>query len=146
MNTNLYYLNIAKMVGEKSTCLRRKFGAIIVKNNVIMGTGFNGAARGCTHCNEIGCLRDKLEIPKGQRYELCRSVHAEQNAIINSSGDIIGGVLYIACNTDDYIEPCIMCKRVILNAQLSKVVTFDKEFNVCDFIDADIDGYDKYGK
>lgn len=145
MNSNEYYLNIAKAIGEKSTCLRRKFGAVIVKNNVIMGTGFNGPARGCTHCNKTGCLREKMNIPSGQRYELCRSVHAEQNAIINSSGDITGSTLYIYCDKSDDIEPCIMCKRVLLNAQIKKVVTKNKVFNVKDFIDADLDGYDNYG-
>lgn len=145
MDYNEYYLNIAKAIGEKSTCLRRKFGAVIVKNNVIMGTGFNGPARGCTHCDKVGCLREKMNIPNGQRYELCRSVHAEQNAIINSSGDIRSATLYIYCDKSDDIEPCMMCKRVILNAQIEKVVTKNKIFNVKDFIDADLDGNDNYG-
>lgn len=142
--TDKYYLGIAKAVSEKSTCLRRKFGAIIVKNDVIVGTGFNGPARGCTHCDKLGCIREKLGVERGQRYELCRSVHAEQNAIINAHNDIIGGTIYLYCETEKNIEPCIMCKRVILNAQLSRLVTPEKVFDIRDFIDADIEGHDNY--
>ena len=98
VSKNNYYLDIAQTVSERSTCLRRRFGAIIVKNDVIVSTGYNGAPRGRLNCNEIGsCYRDSLGIPKGERYELCRSVHAEANAIISAKRDqMIGASLYKA--------------------------------------------------
>ena len=125
-----YYLDIAQTVAERSTCLRKRYGAIIVKNDVILSTGYNGAPRGRKNCCDLGqCMRDKLNIPRGERYELCRSVHSEQNAIIAASRDqMLGATLYMAC-----IDPadgslvsgtssCMMCKRVIL-----KVVIRDTE-------------------
>ena len=128
-----YYLDIAQTVAERSTCLRRRYGAIIVKNDVILSTGYNGAPRGRKNCCDLGqCMRDKLNIPRGERYELCRSVHSEQNAIIAASRDqMLGATLYMAC-----IDPadgslvsgtssCMMCKRVILNAGIAKVVIRD---------------------
>lgn len=125
-----YYLDIAESVGERSTCLRRKFGAIIVKNDEIIATGYNGAPRGRKNCDELGyCMRDKLEIPRGERYEMCRSVHAEQNAIISASRkDMIGSTLFmvgINVKTGD-IEPnttsCMMCKRIVINAGIKEVI------------------------
>ena len=94
-----YYLDIAQTVAERSTCLRKKYGAIIVKNDVIVSTGYNGAPRGRKNCTDMGeCLRDKLQIPRGERYELCRAVHAEANAIIAASREqMLGATLYMAC-------------------------------------------------
>ena len=125
-----YYLDIAETVSERSTCLRRRFGAIIVKNDVIVSTGYNGAPRGRVNCNELGsCYRDTLGIPKGERYELCRSVHAEANAIIAASRDqMLGATLYMCCTdpkTDEIIggmNSCMMCKRQIINAGITKVI------------------------
>ena len=128
-----YYLDIAQTVAERSTCLRKCYGAIIVKNDVILSTGYNGAPRGRRNCSDLGlCMRDKLNIPRGERYELCRSVHSEQNAIIAASREqMLGATLYMACvdPTDGSLVPgtssCMMCKRVILNAGISKVVIRD---------------------
>ena len=125
-----YYLDIAETVLERGTCLRRNFGAIIVKNDEIVSTGYVGAPRGRANCVDLGyCTREKLNVPKGQRYELCRSVHAEQNAIISAArSDMIGSVIYIACHdakTGELygdVEPCLMCKRLIINAGISKVI------------------------
>lgn len=125
-----YYLDIAETVLERGTCLRRNFGAIIVKNDEIISTGYVGAPRGRANCSDLGyCTREKLNIPKGERYELCRSVHAEANAIISASrNDLIGSTLYLASHdakTNELygdIEPCSMCKRLIINAGISKVI------------------------
>ena len=125
-----YYLDIAQTVAERGTCLRRNFGAIIVKNDQIMSTGYAGAPRGRKNCSDLGfCLREKMQIPRGERYELCRSVHAEANAIIHaSSADMIGGTLYLVgvdARTGDLVpdaNPCAMCKRLIINAGISRVV------------------------
>lgn len=127
-----YYLDIAATVAERSTCLRRKFGAIIVKNDVIVSTGYNGAPRGRKNCTDLlFCYREKLGIPRGERYELCRSVHAEQNAIIAAPRDqMLGATMYIACVLPDGTlsggtNSCMMCKRMILNAGISTVVVRD---------------------
>lgn len=137
-----YYLDIAQTVAERSTCLRRKFGAIIVKNDVIVSTGYNGAPRGRKNCSDLQfCFRDKLNIPRGERYEMCRSVHAEQNAVIAAPRDqMLGATLYMACVTPDGGEivggmnSCMMCKRVILNAGIAKVVVRDTatEYRIID--------------
>jgi len=137
-----YYLDIAETVAERSTCLRKKFGAIIVKNDSIISTGYNGAPRGRKNCDELGiCMRDKLGIPRGERYELCRSVHAEANAIIAAPRDqMLGSTLYMACHDakTDTLFPgtssCMMCKRQIINAGISKVIVRDTktEFRVID--------------
>ena len=125
-----YYLDIAESVAERSTCLRRKFGCIIVKNDEIIATGYNGAPRGRKNCDELGfCMRDKLNIPRGERYEMCRSVHAEQNAIISAARkDCIDATIYmVGINTkDESVEPhsssCMMCKRVVINAGIKEVI------------------------
>ena len=125
-----YYLDIAQTVAERSTCLRRKVGSIIVKNDVIVSTGYNGAPRGRKNCSDLMyCMRDKLKIPRGERYELCRSVHAEANCIISAPRTrMIGATLYLACldaKTGELfgdVEPCSMCKRTIINAGVEKVV------------------------
>lgn len=130
-----YYLDIARTVAERGTCLRRLFGAIIVKNDVIVSTGYNGAPRGRKNCSDIGfCMRDKLGIPRGERYELCRSVHSEANAIIAAPREqMLGSTLYMVCvdpATGDIVpetNSCMMCKRMIINAGISTVVIRDTE-------------------
>ena len=125
-----YYLDIAETVLERGTCLRRNFGSIIVNNDQIIATGYSGAPRGRKNCCDCGyCMREKLNIPRGERYELCRSVHAEANAIISASrNDMIGSTLYLAgkeMNSGQYIEnanSCSMCKRLIINAGISTVI------------------------
>lgn len=125
-----YYLDIAETVLERGTCIRRKFGAIIVKNDEIISTGYVGAPRGRANCVDLGyCTREKLNVPKGQRYELCRSVHAEANAIISAPRkDMIGATIYLACHNaqtnelDGNVEPCSMCKRLIINAGIQNVI------------------------
>ncbi|MBQ9083886.1 MAG: cytidine deaminase [Clostridia bacterium] len=128
-----YYLDIAQTVAERSTCLRKAYGAIIVKNDSIIATGYNGAPRGRKNCSDIGyCMRDRLNIPRGERYELCRSVHAEANAIIAAPRDqMIGATLYMACvlpDSDELVSgtnSCMMCKRTIINAGIETVVVRD---------------------
>ncbi len=125
-----YYLDIAETVLERGTCLRRNFGAIIVKNDQIVSTGYVGAPRGRKNCIDMGfCVREKNNIPRGERYELCRSVHAEANAIIHASRDaMIGSTLYLVgkdAKTGEYVEnasACSMCKRMIINAGIKKVI------------------------
>ena len=125
-----YYLDIAQAVAGRGTCLRRNFGAIIVKNDQIMSTGYSGAPPGRHNCSDLGyCLREKMNIPRGERYELCRSVHAEANAIINASrSEMIGATLYLVGieAADGRLVPdanaCSMCKRLIINAGISRVV------------------------
>ena len=131
-----YYLNLALHAGARSTCLRRKYGAIIVKDNRIISTGYNGAARGCVNCSDIGtCKREQLGVKPGERYELCESVHAEMNACINGNPvDLAGATIYIAGRNADGSEasgkPCMMCARVIKNAQIKKVVYREKDGNI----------------
>ena len=130
MSKDKYYLNIADAVLDRSTCLRRKYGAIIVKNDEILSTGYNGAPRGRVNCSELGyCNREQLNIPSGQRYELCRSVHAEANAIISAARrDTLGSTLYLAGREakDGSLlhdaTSCSMCRRVIINAGVARVV------------------------
>ena len=145
-----YYLDIAQTVAKRGTCLRRKFGAIIVKNDSIVSTGYAGAPRGRKNCCDLGtCMREKLNIPRGERYELCRSVHAEANAIIAASREtMIGSDLYLAC-----IDPksgevvtgtccCQMCKRMVINAGIARVYVRENAeeysvYNVEDWIEND---------
>ena len=125
-----YYLDIADSVLERSTCLRRKYGAIIVRNDEIISTGYNGAPRGRRNCSDLGvCTRETLHIPSGERYELCRSVHAEANAIISASRrDMVGGTIYLVGRdsaTGELLgdaDSCSMCRRHIINAGLERVV------------------------
>ena len=132
-----YYLDIAETVLARGTCLRRNFGAIIVKNDQIISTGYVGAPRGRKNCCDLGyCTREKLQIPRGERYELCRSVHAEANAIISASRmDMIGSTLYLVgkeVSTGEYVKganPCAMCKRMIINAGIDTVVIRDDKEN-----------------
>ena len=124
-----YFLEIAKAVGRRATCLRRRYGAIIVKNNIIISTGYNGSPRGEANCIDTGiCERERLKVPKGERYELCVAVHAEQNAIINADPvKMEGATIYIAgFNVVDESlasgEPCKLCRRMIQNARIAHVV------------------------
>ena len=145
-----YYLDLAEMVSLRSTCLRRKYGAVIVKNDEVIATGYVGAPRGRKNCTDIGtCIRQELNIPRGERYELCRSVHAEANAIISASRDkMIGSSMYLAgvdAQTGEYIpnsNSCSMCKRQIINAGIEKVYIRDSKndyriVKVQDWIDND---------
>ncbi|MBQ1262778.1 MAG: cytidine deaminase [Oscillospiraceae bacterium] len=142
-----YYLDIAEAVLERGTCLRRKFGAIIVKNDEIISTGYVGAPRGRKNCSDMGhCIREQLAIPSGERYELCRSVHAEANAIISASRNaMLGSALFLACRdakTGEVVPntvPCSMCKRLIINAGIEKVYVRDtadeyRELQVRDWV------------
>ena len=130
-----YYLDIAQTVLERGTCLRRNVGAIIVKNDVIISTGYAGAPRGRANCTDLGtCRREQLGIPRGQRYELCRSVHAEANAIIAASREeMLGATLYLAMKDVAPGElvpdasPCNMCRRLIINAGIETVVVRNTE-------------------
>ena len=126
---NEYFLDIAKAVGRRATCLRRRYGAIIVKDNIIISAGYNGSPRGESNCIDTGiCERERLKVPKGERYELCVAVHAEQNAIINADPvKMEGATIYIAgINAADNSiasgEPCKLCRRMIQNAKIAKVV------------------------
>ena len=126
-----YYLDIADTVSERSTCLRRRYGAIIVLNDEIISTGYNGAPRGRRNCIDLGrCTREELNIPSGERYELCRSVHAEANAIISASRrDMIDATMYLSGRegrSGDPLPvpcPCSMCRRLIINAGIKRLVT-----------------------
>ena len=137
-----YYLDIAGTVLERSTCMRRQYGAIIVQSDEIVSSGYNGAPRGRRNCGDLNyCTREAMNIPSGQRYELCRSVHAEANAIISASRrEVMGAALYMVCrdpNTGELIPgstSCSMCRRLIINAGISKVVIRDtrREYRVVD--------------
>src|SRR6056297_166876 len=114
-----YFIGITKLVAERSTCLRRKVGAIIVKEKRILATGYNGAPTGLKHCSEVGCIREQMNVPSGQRHELCRGLHAEQNAIIQAAlagVSIKGSKLY--CTT----FPCSVCAKMLINAQIKEVI------------------------
>lgn len=115
-----YFMQMAQLTAQRSTCLRRKVGAVIVKEKHIIATGYNGAPRGLAHCAELGgCLREKLKIPSGQRHELCRALHAEQNAIIQAATlgqSIEDGTIYITH------QPCVICAKMIINAGLKRIV------------------------
>ena len=153
-----YYLDIAQTVSERSTCLRRRFGAIIVKNDSIIATGYNGAPRGRKNCDDLGyCFREKLGIPRGERYEMCRSVHAEANAIIAAPREqMLGSTLYMVCTNpeDGAVMPgtssCMMCKKLAINAGIERLVVRDDQenyrvINVGDWIDDDDSLAGKFG-
>ena len=137
-----YYLDIAETVLERATCLRRVYGAIIVKNDEIISTGYNGAPRCRANCVDLGyCSREAMKVPRGERYELCRSVHAEANAIISAARrDMVGGTLYLVgrdARTHELLADatsCSMCRRLVINAGLEKVVIrhTKTEFQVVD--------------
>lgn len=114
-----YFMDIANLIKTRSTCLRRQIGALVVKDKKILSTGYNGAPKGCRHCAETGCLREKLGIPSGQRHELCRAIHAEQNAIIQaaqSGVSLEGSTMYVTN------QPCMLCAKMIINAGIIKIV------------------------
>lgn len=150
IDKNNYYLDLAEIVSKRGTCLRRNFGAVIVNNDEVISTGYTGSPRGRKNCIDIGkCIRMELNIEHGQRYELCRSVHAEANAIISASrNEMIGSSLYlcgIEKETGDYVtnaNSCSMCKRLIINAGISKVFIRDTKdsyriIEVTDWIEND---------
>ncbi|SHJ65452.1 deoxycytidylate deaminase [Paramaledivibacter caminithermalis] len=149
-NKHNYYLDIAESVLERGTCLRRNYGAVIVKNDEIISTGYSGAPRGRENCCDIGyCVRQKLNIPRGQNYEKCRSVHAEANSIISASRrDMIDATLYLVGKEMEngalvkHANSCTMCKRLIINSGIEKVIIRDtnEEFRIVyvqDWIDND---------
>lgn len=114
-----YFLNIADLVATRSTCLRRNVGAVAVKSKQILATGYNGAPSGITHCNETGCIRMQMNVPSGERHELCRALHAEQNAFLQAARhgvNLDGATLYITT------QPCSICAKMIINAGIKKVV------------------------
>lgn len=145
-----YYLDLAEVVSQRGTCLRRHYGAVIVKNDEVISTGYAGAPRGRQNCIDLGyCRREQLHIPRGERYELCRSVHAEANAIISAPRDkMLGSTLYL-CGLEmpggEYVKDsscCSMCKRFVINAGIEKVVIRDDRDNyrvieVSDWVDDD---------
>ncbi|MCD5405388.1 MAG: dCMP deaminase family protein, partial [Desulfotomaculum sp.] len=114
-----YFMNITKVIASRSTCLRRKVGALLVKDNHILASGYNGAPSGLKHCLEIGCLREQQNIPSGQRHELCRGLHAEQNVLIQAAVHgvaIEGATVYVTC------QPCVLCAKMLINARIKRVV------------------------
>jgi dCMP deaminase len=114
-----YFLNICELVSTRSTCMRRRVGAVVVKNKQILATGYNGAPTGIEHCDKVGCLREKLGVPSGQRHELCRALHAEQNAFLQAARhgvSLDGATLYITT------QPCSICAKMIINAGIKKIV------------------------
>lgn len=145
-----YYLDLAEVVSQRCTCLRRHYGAVIVKSDEVISTGYVGAPRGRVNCTDLGhCVREKLNISRGERYELCRSVHAEANAIICAPrNEMIGSSLYLVgkeVSTDEYVKDansCSMCKRLIINAGIEKVYIRDtkdtyREILVSDWVNHD---------
>ncbi|MCD6514415.1 MAG: dCMP deaminase family protein [Candidatus Odinarchaeota archaeon] len=151
-----YYLEIAKAVSKRSTCLRRRFGAIIVVNDAIVSTGYNGPARGVINCYEVGCLKDELNVPEYGGYDVCPAVHAEENAIINAArngASVNGGIMYIY---GEYVKtgepsesiPCDRCKRAIINAGIVQVITMNSKgqivrYDVRDWVNYDTQRYVK---
>jgi dCMP deaminase len=117
-----YFLEMARLVSKRSTCLRRNVGAVLVKDKRILATGYNGAPRGLKHCLDIGCIRQKLHIPSGERHELCRALHGEQNALIQASlyGISVQGATLYATN-----QPCIICAKMLINAGIKEIVAGD---------------------
>jgi dCMP deaminase len=150
-NKTQYFLQIALSVAARSTCLRRKFGSVIVKDNTIIGTGYNGNARGVINCHEAGCIKNLMNAPHSQAYDFCPAVHAEENAIINSNrADRIGATLYIAGldleGNYTMAFPCQRCQRKIINSQIKNVIILredgtSKNINVNDYIKQDTEWY-----
>jgi len=114
-----YFMQVVHLVKTRSTCLRRKVGAVIVKDKRILATGYNGAPVGCRHCEETGCLRQKLNVPSGERHELCRGIHAEQNAIVQAAKagtSIDGSTIYVSA------QPCVICAKLLINSGIIRIV------------------------
>jgi dCMP deaminase len=150
-NKTMYFLKIALAVAARSTCLRRKFGAVVVKGNTIVGTGYNGTAKGVVNCYEAGCIKNEMGLPQDRAYNLCPAVHAEENAIINSNrADRIGARLYIAGfdaeGNHTKSVPCQRCKRKIINSEIEEVIILNStgesiRYSVKDWIREDTDWY-----
>jgi len=151
---HIYYLNIAKAVAQRSPCIRRRFGAIIVKDDAIVSTGYNGPARGSVNCNEVGCLKDILNLPSYSGYDYCPAVHAEENALLNAArqgSSVIDGTLYLYGESIDGRiteegRPCDRCKRALINAGIKEVITLKpdgniRKFKVSDWAKEDADNY-----
>ena len=114
-----YFMQVVHLVKTRSTCLRRKVGAVIVKDKRILATGYNGAPIGCRHCEEVGCLRQKLNVPSGERHELCRAIHAEQNAIVQAARagtSMDGATIYVSA------QPCVICAKMLINSGIKRIV------------------------
>jgi dCMP deaminase len=111
-----YFIDIVELIKSRSTCIRRKVGALIVKEKRILATGYNGAPNSCKHCDELGCIRQQLNIPSGERHELCRAIHAEQNAIVQAAYSGNGGTLYVTH------QPCVLCSKMAINAGITKII------------------------
>jgi dCMP deaminase len=147
----MYFLNIALSVAARSTCLRRRFGAVLVKGNTIVGTGYNGAAKGVVNCLDVGCIKNEMDLPQDRAYDYCPAVHAEENAIINSNrADRIGAKLYLSGidSEGNYTKavPCQRCRRKIINSEIEEVVVLDDigrpvTYNVQDWVQEDTDWY-----
>jgi len=114
-----YFLSIARLVSTRSTCLRRSVGAVLVRDKKILATGYNGAPSKVTHCSEVGCVREKLKIPSGQRHELCRGLHAEQNAFLQAA---LHGTSLKGASLYSTTQPCIICAKMIINAGITEIV------------------------
>jgi len=151
---DIYYLDIAKAVAQRSPCIRRRFGAIIVKDDAIVSTGYNGPARGSVNCNEVGCLKDVMDLPSYTGYDYCPAVHAEENALLNAARhgtSVMGGILYlygerVDGNVTEEGRPCARCKRALINAGIKEVVTLTpdgsvKRYKVSDWAKEDAESY-----
>ena len=117
-----FFLNLAQMVSTRSTCLRRQVGAVVVREKRILSTGYNGAPSGMAHCDQVGCIREQLKVPSGERHEICRAIHAEQNAIIQAATfgvSLAGSTIYVTHH------PCVLCSKMIINAGIKKVIYRD---------------------
>jgi dCMP deaminase len=149
-----YYLEIAKAVAQRSPCIRRQFGAVIVKDDSIVSTGYNGTARGVVNCNEVGCLKNKLNLPHYSGYDFCPAVHAEENAVVNAArhgSSVLGGKMFIfGQNFEDKsvveARPCERCRRIIINAGIEKVIIRKEDgsigiINVSDWVKEDTENY-----
>ena len=149
-----YYLNIAKAVSARSPCIRRQFGAIIVKNDAVISTGYNGPARGVVNCMDVGCIKNELDLPPYTGYDYCPGVHAEENALLNAArhgSSVLDGTLYLygqRFNGDSLTEgrPCDRCKRAIINAGIKKVVTKSVDgvihkYKVSEWVKEDTENY-----
>lgn len=114
-----YFMEIAQVVSKRSTCLRRKVGAVLVRDRQILATGYNGTPKGLPHCEEVGCLREKLHVPSGQNHELCRGIHAEQNAVIQAA---VNGVSTQGATLYCTHQPCVVCSKILINAGITRIV------------------------
>ncbi|KAA0006387.1 MAG: dCMP deaminase family protein [Thermoplasmata archaeon] len=154
ISKDLYYLNIAKAVAKRSPCIRRRFGAIIVKDDTIVSTGYNGPARGSVNCDEVGCLKDVMNLPPYTGYDYCPAVHAEENALLNAArhgSSVIGGTLYLYGESPDGSiteegKPCDRCKRALINSGIKEVVTIKPNnevvrYSVSDWVREDRENY-----